>query len=110
MNIWTIPIRTINILNTKITHKQQQQHAGQQQRLSTADADESWTGSKDMVFLPVLTAETVTLWKHSHLSILVKWGKQNYSVLVKVVELARSSTIGCHILFTNCDSLSEWHP
>lgn len=46
----------------------------------------------------------------AYLSILVKWRKQNYSVLVKVVELARSSTIGCHILFTNCDSLSEGHP
>lgn len=39
MKIWTIHIRTINILNTKITHMQQ--HAGRQQRLSTADADEA---------------------------------------------------------------------
>lgn len=40
MKIWTIHIRTIDILNTKITHMQQQ-HAGRQQRLSTADADEA---------------------------------------------------------------------
>lgn len=51
--------------NTKITHRQ---HVGRQQRLSTADADESWTGSKDKVFLPVLTAETATLWIHGQLT------------------------------------------